>query len=206
MFTTAPSARMLKSDSMARAQQRLPITFAKPRNFSSCHWHIWISSIAGLVVLSPVLTKWSSLWLTVELYWFTSMRTQIFSINCNPVGMFLCGLETHKLLKHHSEINKFPESKEPCSSNLGLVKKSNCTPYSVTNFLYDLWQMAYFPSWKNSHEHVCKLGLSRGNNTFRQQLLLGFKATDRKGKGGLVQFTGSVSAGLGSQCTENIFQ
>lgn len=33
LFTTAPSAQMLKLDSMARAQQRLPITFTKPRNF-----------------------------------------------------------------------------------------------------------------------------------------------------------------------------
>lgn len=30
LFTTAPSAQTLKLDSMARAQQRLPITFAKP--------------------------------------------------------------------------------------------------------------------------------------------------------------------------------
>lgn len=33
LFTTAPSAQMLKLDSTAGAQQRLPITFAKPRKF-----------------------------------------------------------------------------------------------------------------------------------------------------------------------------
>lgn len=100
------------------------------------------------MVLSPVLKKISSRWLSVELYWITSVRTQIFFIKHNSAGMFLCGTETHYLLTHDSEINKFPESKLPCSSSLGLVKKSSCIPYSVTNFLYDLWQMAYFPSWK----------------------------------------------------------
>lgn len=62
--------------------------------------------------------------------------------------MVLCGLETHNLSIHDSEINKFSESKLSCSSSRGLVKKYICTPYPVTNFLYDLWQILYFPSWK----------------------------------------------------------
>lgn len=63
---------------------------------------------------------------------------RFFSINHNSAGTFLCGLEKHFLLIHDSEINKFPGSKLSCSSGLGLVKKSNCIPYSLTNFLHGL--------------------------------------------------------------------
>lgn len=78
-------------------------------------------------MFSPALKKISSMGLSVDRYWFTSIRTQIFSsritINYHSAGMFLCVPETHILSNTQVcflFINKTPESELSCSSSLGL--------------------------------------------------------------------------------------
>lgn len=81
-------------------------------------------------MFSPALKKISSMELSVDRCWFTSLRTQIFpsriTINHHSAGVFLCVRETHILSNTQVcflFINKLSESELSSvqdSSSLGL--------------------------------------------------------------------------------------